>query len=85
MIWLHETVSSPHTGRASSSRVIALAAGLTLCFSTVLLTIGSFWHLEMLPTLMAFGPSLAGMATIGYATNRFTTNKTTNQETGNDT
>ena len=62
MRWFVEAVQSPASGWASSSRIISLVAGLTLSFSTALLTIGSFWHVEMLPTLMAFAPSLAGLA-----------------------
>ncbi len=65
-MWLRELVSENKTGRLSSARAISLAAGWTLSFSTVLLTIGAFWHPEMLSTLMAFGPSLAGLAATNY-------------------
>ena len=72
MTWLRE-LSSDKSGHLSSSRAIALGAGLTLCCSTILLTVGSFWRPEMLPTLTAFGPSLAGLAGANYAMNRWAT------------
>ena len=61
------------SSRLSSSRAIALMAGTTLSFSTVLLTVGSFWRPEMLATLTAFGPSLAGLAGMNYVANRWAT------------
>ena len=61
------------TNRLSSARAISLVAGSTLSFSTVLLTIGSFFHSEMLATLAAFGPSLAGLAGMNYVANRWAT------------
>jgi hypothetical protein len=70
--WLTQ-LASDKSGHLSSSRAIALGAGLTLCFSTALLTVGSFWHPEMLPTLMAFGPSLAGLAAMNYGVQRWAT------------
>lgn len=69
-MWLREAVSD-NKNRLSSARIVALCGGLTLSFSTLLLTIGSFWHSEMLSTLTAFGPSLAGMAGVNYAANRW--------------
>ncbi len=65
MKWLRE-LSQDDTNRLSSARAISLLAGSTLSFSTVLLTIGAFWHPEMLATLTAFGPSLAGLAAMNY-------------------
>ena len=59
--------------RLSSARVISLMAGSTMSASTLLLTIGSFWHTEMLVTLAAFGPSLAGLAAANYGFNRWAT------------
>ena len=80
MTWRKE-LCQDDTGHLSSARVIALASGSTLCFSTVLMSVGSFWHPEMLPVVMALGPSLAGMATIGYAANRWAKKDTTNERT----
>ena len=80
MRWFVEAVQSPASGWASSSRIISLVAGLTLSFSTALLTIGSFWHVEMLPTLMAFAPSLAGLAGANYVTNRLTQAKKSDEQ-----
>ena len=79
MTWLRELIQDD-TGHLSSARAIALAAGWTMCFSTALLSIGAFWHPEMLPTLMALGPSLAGMATIGYAANRWAKKETSDDQ-----
>ena len=72
MKWINESCRDD-SNRLSSARIIALLAGLTLSFSTVLLTIGSFWHSEMLATLTAFGPSLAGLAGMNYVMNRWAT------------
>ena len=60
------------TNRVSSSRVISLAAGLTLSIATLALTAGSFWFPAMLGTLTAFGPSLAGLAAMNYGINKWT-------------
>jgi hypothetical protein len=51
-------------------------AGSALSISTSLLTVGSFFHPEMLPTLTAFGPSLAGLAGLNYGMNRWATKET---------
>ena len=72
MKWINDSCRDD-SNRLSSARIIALLAGLTLSFSTVLLTIGSFWHSEMLATLAAFGPSLAGLAAMNYVANRWAT------------
>jgi len=72
MSWLRELLEGQNN-LLSSARAIALMAGSTLSFSTVLLTIGSFWHSEMLATLTAFGPSLAGLAGMNYVMNRWAT------------
>ena len=78
MTWLNQ-LCQDDTGNLSSARAIALASGSTLCFSTVLMSVGSFWHPEMLPVVMALGTSLAGMATIGYAANRWAKKGDTNE------
>lgn len=75
MTWLRE-LSSDKNGHLSSSRAIALMAGSALSISTSLLTVGSFFHPEMLPTLTAFGPSLAGLAGLNYGMNRWATKET---------
>ena len=64
--FLKEAACEGRSGRASSARVISLMAGSALSFSTVLLSVGSFWRPEMLSTLTAFGPSLAGLAAGNY-------------------
>ena len=74
-----EAACDNDTNRVSSARVISLVAGLTLSFSTALLTIGSFWHHEMLPTLMAFGPALAGLAAMNYGIQKWANGKKGNE------
>lgn len=70
--WFREAATSPATGRLSSSRLIALVAGLTLSFSTALLSVGSFWHPDMISAVMALGPTLGALAGVNYAANRMT-------------
>lgn len=61
------------SNRLSSARAIALMAGSVLSLSTVLLTIGLFWHPEMAGPLTAFGPFLAALAGTNYTVNRLMT------------
>ena len=63
------------SGRVSSARVISLMAGSTLSVATLMLTFRSFWHPEMLNTLIAFGPSLAGLAASNYGIQKWTDGK----------
>jgi len=71
MTWLSEAASNPK-GQISSSRVINLAAGFSLSLSNALLTIGSFWHIEMLATLSVLAPTLGALAGGSYMMNRWT-------------
>lgn len=75
MTWFREAASSPITNQLSSSRIIAMTAGLSLSFSTVFLSIASFFKPELVSAVMALGPSLAGMAGAGYVSNRMTSGK----------
>jgi hypothetical protein len=72
---LHEAISDNSTGRASSTRIIMLVAGVTLSFCTILLTAGSFWRIELVPALTVFGSALATMAGGGYIAARVTGKK----------
>lgn len=74
MTWFREAASNP-AGHLSSSRVIALVAGLSLSFSTVFLSIASFFKPELVSAVMALGPSLAGMAGAGYVTTKMNLKK----------
>jgi len=76
MIWLKQLVSDK-SGHLSSTRASALLAASSLCFSIVLLTIGSFWHREMLDTVAVLAPSVATLATVSYAMNRWATKEKT--------
>ena len=73
--WLRE-LSSDKSGHLSSTRATALLAGSSLCFSLVLLSIGSFWRTEMLATVAVLAPSVATLATIAYGMNRWATKET---------
>ena len=75
MTWLREAALSPHTGRLSSSLLIALVAGFSISFSTVFLSIASFFKPELVGAVMALGPSLAALAGSGYVTNKLTSGK----------
>lgn len=72
MTWLREAAESPVTNRISSSRVIALVAGLTLSACTLVLTPLAFLKPELVTPLTVFGTALAGLAGSGYVTNRLT-------------
>lgn len=71
MIWLREAVENP-AGKVSSSRVIAMVAGLTLSFCTLVLTPLAFLKPELVTPLTAFGTALAGLAGANYVTQRIT-------------
>lgn len=72
MKWLREAANSPVTGQTSSSRVIALAAGFTLSFTTVVLTLLVYWRTELITPLTACVTVLGAMSGAGYVTNRLT-------------
>lgn len=75
MIWLRESITSPATGKASSSRVIALVAGSTLSVCTLVLTPLAYLKPELATPLTVFGTALAGLAGSGYVTNKLTSGK----------
>ena len=81
MTWLRE-LSCDDSNRLSSARAIALPAGWSISFSIVLLSIGSFWHSEMLGTVAVLAPSAAGLAGLGYAMNRWATKDGKNEPNG---
>lgn len=66
---------SDDMNRLSSSRAIALAAGWSLSFSLILLSIGSFWKPEMLGTVGIIAPSAAGLGGLNYAMNKIAEKK----------
>ena len=66
LTWLKEAVSDNKTGRVSSSRIVMLISGVTLCLSTLWLTVAAYWRIELVPALTVFGGSLATMAGAGY-------------------
>jgi hypothetical protein len=70
MTWLREASNSPVTGQTSSSRVIALAAGLTLSVSTLALTGMVWWRPELITPLTVFGGALATMGGSSYVANK---------------
>lgn len=78
-LWFKEAASNPHTGKLSSHRVIALAAGLTLSIATLFLTVAAYFRPELTTPLTVFGTTLGGLAGANYVTN-----KITNRVTGNE-
>lgn len=74
MTWLREAVSNP-SGRVSSSRLVALVAGLTLSLCTLLLVPLAYSEPQLVSALTVFGGALAGMAGANYVTNRLTAKK----------
>ena len=77
MSWLKEAASSPQSGRVSSSRVVALAAGLTLSVCTLVLTPLAFLKPDLTTALTVFGTALAGLAGSGYVANKIVSKKET--------
>lgn len=71
MNWLHEAISNP-AGRVSSSRVVALVAGLTLSICTLVLTPLAYLKPELITPLTTFGTVLGALAGSGYVTNKLT-------------
>lgn len=71
MKWLIESTLDNRTGRLSSTRITALAAGLTLSFCTAFLSVASYFKPELLVAVMALGPSLAGLAAMNYGVQRW--------------
>lgn len=71
MSWFREAVENP-SGKVSSSRVIAMVAGLTLSFCTLVLTPLAFLKPELVTPLTAFGTALAGLAGANYVTQKIT-------------
>lgn len=66
MSWLYDTVCDSKTGKPSVKHVTILMASSTLSLSTLTLTVMVFWRPEVVAVLMAFGPTLGGMAGVGY-------------------
>ena len=77
MSWFKEAAASPVTGKYSSSRVIALVAGLTLSICTLVLTPLAFFRPELITPLTTFGTVLGALAGSGYVTNKLTAQKET--------
>lgn len=74
MLWhdtIHQAIKDNRSGLGSSTRIVSMMAGLTLCFCTALLTVGAFWRIEFVQVLPAFGTSLAGLATVNYAVQKW--------------
>ena len=69
--WLHEAICDNKTGLASSTRIVMLMSALTLCLSTIWLTVIVFWKTELVSVLVAFGSGLSVMSTGGYVAGRF--------------
>lgn len=65
------------SGAVSATRIVMLMAGATLSLTTLILTIGSFWQIELVPALSVIGGGLAGVAGGSYVAGRaFPTRRT---------
>jgi len=70
MKWLHEAITDDKTLRVSTARLAVLSASVTLCLSTLWLTVAATWRVELVPALTVFGGALATMAGAGYVTSK---------------
>lgn len=68
--WLKEAICENRTGRASTTRIVMLMSGVTLCLSTLWITVIVFWQVELVPVLTVFGGALATMSGAGYVAGR---------------
>lgn len=75
MIWLSQAIRDDQTKMASAARITMLLAAGTLCLSTLLLTVASFWRIELVPALTAFGSVLGTMGGAAYVTQKVTGTK----------
>ena len=66
MSLLREAISDSRTGKASTKRIVMLAAGLSMSVSTLALVGAVFLGKDVSGLLVAFGTSLSGLAGAGY-------------------
>lgn len=65
-MWLREAISDSKLGRASTKRIVMLAAGLSMSISTLALVGAVFAGYDVSGPLVAFGTALSGLAGAGY-------------------
>jgi ABC-type spermidine/putrescine transport system permease subunit II len=82
--WIEQACQDDETKRYSSTRISVLLAVVTLSLCTVILTIGSFWLVDLVPALTVFGGGLAGMSGGSYMANRFSRPKFTDRGMNDD-
>lgn len=70
MKFVVDAMRDNRTGQPSSTRLVSVVAGLTLSACTAVLTVASFWRIELVPALTVFGGALAGMAGANYVAQR---------------
>lgn len=85
MSWFVEAATSPVTNKLSSSRVIALVAGLSLSFVVVLAATLVAYAVtfdvkvevisQLTSVIMTLGPTLGMMAGASYVTNKMASGK----------
>jgi hypothetical protein len=68
--WFKEAACDNDTGLASTTRFAVLISSVTLCFSTVLLTLGVLWKPELVPALSVVAGGLATMSGGSYMAQR---------------
>ena len=68
---MREMLSDSKTKALSSVRTVMFFSGMSLCFSTIVLTLIAYWRPEAINALVMLAPSLAGMSGIGYAAQKW--------------
>lgn len=71
LCWLREMLSDNRTGVLSSVRTVMFFSGMSLCFSTIVLTLIAYWRPEAINALIALAPSLAGMSGVAYGAQKW--------------
>lgn len=79
MHWMRELISDNRTKALSSVRVVMFFSGMSLCFSTIVLTLIAYWRPEAINAIVMLAPSLAAMSGAGYVSQKWAGTKGTDQ------
>lgn len=71
MTWLREAINDSKTGQASSKRIIALVAALSMSFATVILAIAAVFGQDVANALFAVTGPLALLGGANYVGGQF--------------
>lgn len=80
MKWLRELLSDNKTGLLSSVRTVMFFSGMSLSFSTVVLTLIAYWRPEAINAIVMLAPSLAAMSGAGYVAQKWASKPTETKE-----